>query len=86
MSEEMHAFDVTLATVAGPCVAWEIEPPRLLSLDCECILEFAPILNANHRLLHLRLRAVYLSRGRAGQRVSSLLLPQLPSFPNVQFK
>ena len=81
MVECTRAFDVPPMTVARSCVAWEIEPPRLLPLDCECILGFAPVLNVDRRLLRLLLRATYLSQGRGGKCASSPLLPCLPSFP-----
>jgi hypothetical protein len=45
---------------------WETEQPRLLPLNYECVLGFAPILNVVHHLLRLHLCAAYLSRGIGG--------------------
>ena len=61
MAECTLAFDVPPMTIAGSCVTWETEQPRLLPLDCECVLGFTPVLNVDRRLLRLRLRATYLS-------------------------
>jgi hypothetical protein len=81
MVECMRAFDVPPVTVARSCVACETEAPRLLPLDCECVLGFVPILNVNRCLLHFHPHVTYLSRGRERRCASSPLLPCLLSFP-----